>query len=328
MGGNFTRGPSKPVCPPRRRACYGTQGARGEDVFVVTARPGLCGLSMRDEVRAAVEEVMMDGTTEMSGPGRYAEVNGLRLYFEVHGTGAPLALLHGGVAGLAMLGAILPALAATRQVIAVELQGHGRTADVDRPLRYETMADDIAALLAHLGIERADVMGYSLGGGVALQTAIRHPDRVRQLVVASTVYARTGWYPEVLADFDRMGPETAAGMEHSPLAQLYPDVSWPSLFAKIGDLQRQDYDWSRQVAALSLPVLLVFADADAVRTDHIMAFYALFGGGQRDAGLDGSLRPTAQLAILPGCTHYDIIAAPALAQAVTPFLDGATPRRA
>ncbi len=269
----------------------------------------------------------MNGTIETSGPGRYADVNGLRLYFEVHGTGEPLVLLHGGVAGLAMLGTVRPALAATRQVIAVELQGHGRTADVDRPLRYETMADDIAALLAHLGVEWADVMGYSLGGGVALQTAIRHPDRVRTLVVLSTVYARTGWYQEVLADFDRMGPETAAGMEYSPLAQIYPDVSWPALFAKIGDLQRQDYDWSRQIAALSLPMLLVFADADAVRTEHIMAFYALLGGGQQDAGLDGSLRPVAQLAILPGRTHYDLIADPALAPLITPFLESAMPRR-
>jgi len=270
---------------------------------------------------------MMNGTTEASGPGRYADVNGLRLYFEVHGTGEPLVLLHGGVAGLAMLGTILPALAATRRVIAVELQGHGRTADVDRPLRYEMMADDSAALLVHLGIERADVMGYSLGGGVALQTAIRHPDRVRTLVVMSTVYAQAGWYPEVLADFDRMGPETATDMEHSPLAQIYPDVSWSVLFTKIGDLQRQDYDWSRQIVALSLPVLLVCADADAVRTEHIMAFYALLGGGQRDAGLDGSLRPAAQLAILPGRTHADVIADPALAQLVTPFLESAMPRR-
>ncbi len=263
----------------------------------------------------------MNAATNSGGTGQYASVNGVRLYFEVHGAGDPLVLLHGGVAGLAMLGTILPALAATRQVIAVELQGHGRTADVDRPLRYETMADDIAALLAHLGIERADLMGYSLGGGVALQTAVRHPARVRTLVVVSTAYARTGWYPAVLADFDRMGPETGAGMAQSPLSQLYPAVDWSALFAKIGDMQRQPYDWSRQVAALTLPVLLVFADADALRTTHIMDFFALLGGGQRDAGLDGSARPPVQLAILPGCTHYDIIASPALAQVVAPFLD-------
>jgi pimeloyl-ACP methyl ester carboxylesterase len=134
----------------------------------------------------------MNNVAATSDAGRYANVNGLRLYYEVHGTGAPLVLLHGGVAGLAMLGTILPALTASRQVIAVELQGHGRTADVDRPLRYETMADDIAALLAHLGVTRADVMGYSRGGGVALQMAIRHADRVRNLVVMSTVYARSG----------------------------------------------------------------------------------------------------------------------------------------
>lgn len=155
---------------------------------------------------------MMNGTTETSGTHRYADVNGLRLYCEIHGTGEPLVLLYGGVAGLAMLGTILPALATTRRVIAVELQGHGRTADVDRPLRYETMADDIAALLAHLGVERADMMCYSLGGGVALQTIIRHPDRVRTLVVMSTVYARAGWYTEVLEDFVSHG--TGDGGRH------------------------------------------------------------------------------------------------------------------
>ena len=190
------------------------------------------------------------------------------------------------------------------------------------------MADDIVALLAHLGVERADVMGYSLAGGVALRTVIRHPDRVRTLVVMSTVYARTGWDPEVREDFDHMGPETAGGMEHSPLAQIYPDVSWPALFTKIGDVQRQDYDWSRQITALSRPVLLVFAAADAVRTEHIMAFYALLGGGQRDASPNGSLRLTAQLAMLPGRTHDDIIADPALAPLITPFLESAVPRRA
>src|SRR3984893_5077984 len=129
----------------------------------------------------------------------YAPVNGLRLYYEIHGTGEPLILLHGGVVGITMFGPNLAALSQKRKVIAVELQGHGHTADIDRPLSFETMADDMVALMKFLGIEQSDVMGYSLGGGVALQTAIRHPESVRKLVVVSAAFKRDGWYPEVLA---------------------------------------------------------------------------------------------------------------------------------
>jgi pimeloyl-ACP methyl ester carboxylesterase len=134
--------------------------------------------------------------------GNYAEVNGLEMYYEIHGTGEPLILLHGGVGAIEMFGEVLPLLAEGRQVIAADLQAHGRTADIDRPLSFESMADDIAALIEHLGFEKADVMGYSLGGGVALQTAIRHPEVVRKLVVVSTPFERDGWYPEILAGME------------------------------------------------------------------------------------------------------------------------------
>jgi len=253
-------------------------------------------------------------------PGKFAPVNGLKLYYELHGSGEALVMLHGGVGASEMFGSNLAALAADRQVIAVHLQGHGRTADIDRPLSYELMADDISAMLKYLRIERADILGYSLGGGVALQTAIRHPEMVRKLVVISAPARREGWYPEVLKGFDQMGPQAARFMDQSPLAQLYPNVNWAKLFTKIGELQRQDYDWSKEVAAIQLPVLLAFADADAVRMQHIMEFFALMGGGQRDAGLDGSLRPAARLAILPGQTHYDIGLSSALAGVIRPFL--------
>jgi pimeloyl-ACP methyl ester carboxylesterase len=134
--------------------------------------------------------------------GNYAEVNGLEVYYEIHGTGEPLILLHGGVGAIEMFGEVLPLLAEGRQVIAADLQAHGRTADIDRPLSFESMADDIAALIEHLGFEKADVMGYSVGGGVALQTAIRHPEVVRKLVVVSTPFERDGWYPEILAGME------------------------------------------------------------------------------------------------------------------------------
>lgn len=253
---------------------------------------------------------------------RYAPVNGLKLYYEIRGAGEPLILLHGGVVGITMFGPNLEALSEKRQVIAVELQGHGHTADIDRPLSFEAMADDIAALMKYLGIEQADVMGYSLGGGVALQTAIRHPGLVRKLVVVSAPCKRDGFYPEVLAAIAQMGPAAAEGLKKSPLAQMYPNVNWAVLFTKLRDLLSKDYDWSKDVAAIKSPTMLVFADADAIRTTHMVEFYGLLGGGQRDAGLDGSQRPVAQLAILPGLTHYSIGAAPALVAAVTPFLGG------
>jgi len=251
----------------------------------------------------------------------YASVNDLKMYYENHGTGEPLVLLHGGVGAIEMFGPNLPALSATRMVVAVDLQAHGRTDDIDRPLSFELMGDDVAALIKYLKIERADVMGYSLGGGGALQTAIRHTEVVRKLVVVSIPFKREGWYPEVLENMAQMGPEAAKFMEQSPLYQLYPDVDWAVLFTKLGDLLRQDYDWSKEVAAIQSPVMIAFADADAVRTAHVMEIFTLLGGGRQDAGLDGSGRPTARLAILPGMTHYDILSFPALAALVTPFLD-------
>jgi pimeloyl-ACP methyl ester carboxylesterase len=224
-----------------------------------------------------------------------------------------------------MFGNLPDALSEHRQVIAVELQGHGRTADIARPFSYEAMADDIAALLKHLGIARADMMGYSLGGEIAFQMAIRHPENVRKLVLVSTAFSRKGWYPEVLAQFDQMGPAAGEMMKKSPLSRIYPNVNWSSLFTKLGDLERKPYDWSQGVVALKPQTLLVYADADAVRPEHIMQFYGLLGGGKRDAGLDGSGRAAAELAILPGLTHYNIGTSPALATVVRNFLDGPPP---
>jgi pimeloyl-ACP methyl ester carboxylesterase len=226
-----------------------------------------------------------------------------------------------------MFGPNLPALAEKRQVIAVELQGHGRTVDIDRPLSYEAMADDIAALIKYLGLQKVDVMGYSLGGGVALQTAIRHPELVRKLVVVSAPFRRDGFYPEILATMAQMGPGAGEAMKQSPLYKLYPNVNWAVLFTKLGDLLRKDYDWSKEVAAIKAPTMIVFADADAVRTAHIVEFYGLLGGGQKDAGMDGSGKPVDQLAVLPGLTHYNISSSPALASVVTPFLDLPLPGR-
>jgi pimeloyl-ACP methyl ester carboxylesterase len=252
-------------------------------------------------------------------------VNGLKLYYEIHGSGEPLILLHGGVGGIEMFGPNLAAFAATRKVIAVDLQAHGLTPDIDRPLRFESMGDDIAALIKFLNLERADILGYSLGGGAALQAAIRHPEVVRKLVVVSTPFKRQGFYPEALQGMAQMGPEAAAFMKQSPLSQLYPKVNWENLFTKLGELLRREYDWTKDVAAIKSPVMILAADADAVRTAHTLEFFSLFGGGQRDAGMDGSARPAARLAILPGATHYDILSTPSVAALVTPFLDAPMP---
>jgi len=262
----------------------------------------------------------------MNENGHYATVNGLRIYYETHGPETqpvPLVLLHGGVGGIEMFGPNLPALARSHRIIAVDLQGHGRTGDVDRPLRYESMADDIAGLLRQLGFTQADLMGYSLGGGVSLQIVIRHPALVRKLLVVSSPFRHKAFYPEILAIFDQMGAAHGAMMKQSPLAKLYPDADWERLFTKLGDLQRQDFDWSADVAKIRVPTMLVFADADTYWPEHIVEFYKLLGGGQRDAGLDGSLRSKNRLAIIPNTTHYNLLATTTAADLIEPFLSGA-----
>jgi pimeloyl-ACP methyl ester carboxylesterase len=260
----------------------------------------------------------------------YADVNGLSLYYEEHGSGDPLVLLHGGIGASEMFAAILDELADTRRVIAVDLPGHGHSADVERPLRAELLADDVAALIAHLGLERADVLGYSLGGLTALRTAIQHPARVRRLVLVSIPFRRDGSFPEVLAAMDAMGPELAELIKQAPVYEHYARVAprpedWTSHIAKTAEAVKLDFDWSADVAALTAPTMLVYADADSVRPDHMVEFYGLLGGGRRDAGVDGSGRPPGRLAVLPGTTHYDIVASPLLPAVVGPFLDAPEP---
>jgi pimeloyl-ACP methyl ester carboxylesterase len=260
------------------------------------------------------------------GVGHYADVNGIKLYYETHGTGRPLVLLHGGLGAIEMFGPNLPALAKGRQVIAVDLQGHGRTADIDRPLSVELMADDIAALIKHLGLESADIMGYSLGGGVALQTAIRHPETVRKLVVVSTPFRRNAFYPEILAQQGQVSAAAAEALKQTPMYQLYSSLAprpedWPRLLGKISEAMKQDFDLSKEIAGIKARTLVVAGDADIFPPAHAVELFGLLGGGQRDGGWDGSGRPKSGLAILPGLTHYTIFSAPALAATVIPFLD-------
>jgi pimeloyl-ACP methyl ester carboxylesterase len=235
-----------------------------------------------------------------------------------HGAGEPLVLLHGGFGAGEMWEPILPALSAERRVIAVDLPGHGGSPDPGRPLRAESLAEDIAALLN----EPTDVMGYSLGGLTALRLAIQHPELVRRLVLVSVAARRGGNHPEVLAAMDAISPEFAEPMKQSPNYALYkrlaPKDDWALLVARTAEALKVDYDWTAETIAA--PTLLVYADQDSITPAHIVEFYARLGGGLKDAGWDYSERVPNQLAILPGTTHYDIYRSPALAPSVLPFL--------
>jgi pimeloyl-ACP methyl ester carboxylesterase len=243
----------------------------------------------------------MANTSRQTG---YAPVNGLNMYYEIRGTGQPLVLLHGAYMTIDAMGEVVPALARTRQVIAVELQGHGHTADVDRPLSYEQMADDTAALLRHLGVEQADVFGFSTGGGVALQVAIRDPEVVRKLVVASASYTSDGMQPELLEMTPSITPETFA---ESPIEEEYlhtapnPD-DFPTLVAKLKQLDMEPFAWSQEnIRGIAAPTLIIVGDSDAIRLEHAVELFRLLGGGVMGdlAGL-----PKSQLAVLPGTVHF------------------------
>jgi pimeloyl-ACP methyl ester carboxylesterase len=257
-----------------------------------------------------------------------ARVNGIELGYQIVGDGEPLVLLHGGFGSVEMFGPNVDFLAAKNKVIGVDLQSHGRSPAADRPMRFETMADDIAALIQSLGLERAAIMGFSLGGAVALRIAIQHPHIVQRLVLVSTPFKRKGWYPEMTAGMDAMGPETAGFLMQSPMYQAYQQIAprvddWPVLVKQLTEALKIDYDWSAEVPGLPMPVMIVVGDADGVPPSHAVEFFELLGGGKRDANWDRSGMTHHRLAILPGLTHYDINVAPALSAAVMPFLQGA-----
>ncbi len=263
-----------------------------------------------------------------SPPSALAPVNGIELGYQSFGAGgpAPLILLHGGFGSVEMFGPNVGALATGRRVIGVDLQSHGRTPAPNRPMRFETMADDIAALIGHLGLAKADVMGFSLGGGVALRTAIQHPDVVRRLVLVSTPFKRAGWYPEMVAGMTSMGPESAEYMKQTPMYDAYRQIAprlddWPVLVTQLTDLLKLDYDWTSEARGLSMPTMIVAGDADGLPPRHAVEFFELLGGGQHDASWDRSGMTQHRLAILPAVTHYDINVSPALVTAVAGFLD-------
>ncbi|HEY6057784.1 MAG TPA: alpha/beta hydrolase [Candidatus Limnocylindrales bacterium] len=270
-----------------------------------------------------------DWTSDIKGTAGYADVNGLHLYFETYGSGQPLILLHGGLGSGEMFGPILPTLAANHHVIVVDLQGHGRTADIDRPLDIRLMADDIAALIGHLGLQRPDLMGYSLGGGVALMTAVKHPELIGRIVVVSAHIRRDAIYPEMLAQQGRVGAAAAESMKGTPMYRLYQRVAprpddFPRLLDKIGESMAGDYDFTEEVRGIQVPTMFVAADGDMAPPSHYVEVFGLLDGGKRDGGWMGEGRPARghALAILPGLTHYNIFGSPLLAATALSFLEG------
>jgi pimeloyl-ACP methyl ester carboxylesterase len=259
--------------------------------------------------------------------GGYAPVNGLNMYYEIHGTGRPLVLLHGNLSAIdTSFGKLLPALAKTRQVIAIEQQAHGRTADIDRPLSVAQMAEDTVALLEHLGIEKADFFGYSMGSALALAIAILHPEVVGKLVLAAISYKVDGMYPGLLEGIEQLQPEHLAG---TPWQEEYARIAprpedWPTLVEKVKQLDGSLKDWSSEdIQAIKAPTLIIIGDSDIVRPEHAVEMFRLLGGGVMG---DSVGMPNSQLAILPGTTHVTLVQrADLLLPMIPAFLDAPIP---
>ena len=259
--------------------------------------------------------------------GRRANVNGMRMYYEVSGSGSPLVVLHGGYMNIREMGTIIPKLARTHQVYALEFQGHGRTTDIDRPITYENLADDVAAFMNAVGLRKADVFGYSMGAIAGLQLAIRHPALVNRLVFAGGAYDFDGWQPEFRAMIPK---QTVEMMLQTPFAKEYPKLAadprgFPELARKVIALQNEPMAWESDVRALKLPVLIIGGDADGATLEHYVQMFRLLGGGVM--GDMGKPLPASRLAIIPATSHTAIITQTDLLLAfIEPFLKGVTPK--
>jgi pimeloyl-ACP methyl ester carboxylesterase len=253
--------------------------------------------------------------------------NGINYYYEIHGRGEPLLLLHGGLGSIDMFGPVLPAFSKERQVIAVDLHGHGRTVIGDRPISLPDIGNDLAVVLRQLGYSQVDVVGYSFGAGAGLRLAIQHPSLVRRLVIASGPFAQNGFFAEMLPQQAAVSGAMAEQMKQTPMYISYAAVAprpqdFPKLLDRMGELMRQPYDWSDDVKKLPMPVQLIFGDSDMIRPEHIVRFYQLLGGGLRDAGWTREHKSKNQLAILPDLTHYEVFMSPLFASTALTFVNG------
>ena len=268
--------------------------------------------------------------TKIEAPGKTGHVmaNGVNYYYEIHGQGEPLLLLHGGLGSIDMFASlVLPALAKHREVIAVDLQGHGRTTLGDRPISLVDIGNDLSTVLKQLGYKVVDVVGYSFGGGAAFRLGVQHPENVRRLVMISAGYAQNGFYPEMLPQQAAVSGAMADAMKETPMYISYKAVApkpedFPRLLDRMGEFMRKPYDWSEDVKKLQMPVMLVFGDADMFRPEHEVSFFKLLGGGLKDAGWTREHMSKNRLAILPNVTHYEMFMSPQLVPAILPFLQG------
>lgn len=259
--------------------------------------------------------------------GDRVKVNGMEMYYEVSGEGDPLIVLHGAYMNIPSMGAIIPKLAETHKVYAIEFQGHGRTTDIDRPITYPNLADDVAAFMDAVKIEKADVFGYSLGAAAGLQLAIRHPEKVNKLAAASVAYDAEGWQPAFKAFIPQMSVEMFVNM---PFAEDYRKLAanpdgFPELVRKLIALEKEPMAWEADVRTLKTPVLIITGDADVATLEHSVALFRLLGGGV--VGDMGKPLPASRLAVLPATSHTAVISQPELLHAfVEPFLKGKTPK--
>ena len=259
--------------------------------------------------------------------GNRVKVNGMQMYYEVSGAGDPLIVLHGAYMNIPSMGAIIPKLAMTHKVYALELQGHGRTTDIDRPITYPNLADDVAAFMDAVGLPKADVFGYSMGSAAALQLAIRHPEKVNKLVAASVAYDAKGFQPAFTAMIPTMTPEMFA---NTPLPAEYKKLApnpngFPELASKLIQHEKEPMAWEADVRKLKLPVLVIAGDADVATLEHTVSLFRLLGGGE--AGDMGKPLPASRLAVMPATSHTSVITQPDLLMAfIEPFLKGETPK--
>lgn len=263
--------------------------------------------------------------------GNYVSVNGMKVYYEIHGQGtpesAPLILLHGAYMNIPAMGEIIPKLAKTHKVYALEFQGHGRTTDIDRPITYPNLADDVAAFMDAVGLKKADVFGYSMGAVAGLQLAIRHPEKVNKLVAASGGYDAEGWQPEFKAFIPQMTVEMFVNM---PFAEEYRKLAanpegFPALVKKLIQLEKEPMAWEESVKALKTPVLIITGDADVATLEHSVAMFRLLGGGAM--GDMGKPLPASRLAVMPASSHTAVITQVDMLLAfIEPFLKGETPK--
>jgi pimeloyl-ACP methyl ester carboxylesterase len=264
--------------------------------------------------------------TEAQSTGRPVNVNGMQMYYEVSGSGEPLIILHGAYMNIPAMGAIVPLLARTHRIYALELQGHGRTTDIDRPITYPNLADDVAGFMDAVGLRKADVFGYSMGAATGLQLAIRHPAMVNRLVVSSVAYDASGLQPE----FKSMLPQLTVDMLPAALEQDYRKLAanpngFRELARKLIALEHEPMAWEADLKAMKTPVLIISGDADVATLEHSVAMFRLLGGGVM--GDMGKPLPASRLAILPASSHTAVIGQAELLHAlIEPFLRGETPK--